>query len=150
MVLVRESEFWEHLTQRLPDRCTRSCGMRLKNVATQSLCIHSWHQQPGKCVYQLSLLEAYRAFKIKGSLNQLMKMPIMLANPSAESYFCTYGLLVSLKQTLPDSGLACGIHRSCHGRGRFSYRWLCGQLFCMSSSLRMLDFLQNPAKRPQI
>lgn len=81
--------------------------MRLKNVATQSLCIHSWHQQPGKCVYQLSLLDAYRAFKIKGSLNQLMKMPIMLANPSAESYFCTYGLLIALKQTLPDCGLAC-------------------------------------------
>lgn len=44
--------------------------MRLKNVATQSPGIQSWHQQPGKCVYQLSFLEAYREFKIKGSLNQ--------------------------------------------------------------------------------
>lgn len=52
-----------------------------------------------------------------------MKMPIMLANPSAESYSCIYSLLLSLKQTLPDSGLACWIHHSYHGRGHFSYRW---------------------------
>ena len=46
--------------------------MRLQNVATRSPVSECplWAQQPGKCVYQLLLLEAHRTLKIKGFLNQ--------------------------------------------------------------------------------
>ena len=44
--------------------------MRLRNVATQSARIHPGICQPGKCVCQLSLLEAYRVSQIEGLGNQ--------------------------------------------------------------------------------